>query len=181
MDAKYIPQYQLESLLGDPERGVEIRRLMLARDSKCKAILTNLPYTNYDYKLVMGACCENVIGYMPIPLGVAGPLLLDSKRYHIPMATTEGCLIASTNRGCRALMLSGGVRSAVVGDGMTRAPCVKFPNAMRAAAAMKWIQRDENFALIKDIFDSTSRFAGLTSNIDPLTPLNPPSNSVDNP
>ena len=161
VDRKIISPYKLESILGDPERGVRIRRLILSREANCGSILNNLPYTNYDYKVVLGACCENVIGYMPIPLGIAGPLLLDGKKYQIPMATTEGCLIASTNRGCRALTLCGGVSSSVVGDEMTRGPVVRFPTAMRAANAMNWLQQEENFSIIKETFDSTSRFARL--------------------
>ena len=161
VDRKYIANYKLESVLSNPERGVRIRRLLLSRDTQCSSVLSGVPYTNYNYSMVMGACCENVIGYMPVPLGVAGPLLLDGSEFRVPMATTEGCLIASTNRGCRALQLSGGVRSSVVGDGMTRGPVVRFPSSTRAAEAMNWLQIEKNFILMKEIFDSTSRFARL--------------------
>ena len=108
----------------------------------------------------MGACCENVIGYIPIPVGVAGPLKLDEELFQVPMATTEGCLIASTNRGCRALF-ENGVRSRVVSDGMSRAPVVRFPSAIRSGEAMMWLNHPDNFDLIKTSFDSTSRYARL--------------------
>ena len=102
-----------------------------------------------------------MVGYIPIPVGVAGPLLLDGKEIHVPMATTEGCLVASTNRGCRALSLSGGVRSMVYGDGMTRAPVVSLPSAIRAAEVLNWLDQPANFLMIKEAFDSSSRFARL--------------------
>ena len=102
----YIPAYKLESILGDYHRGVAaIRRQLISKELADPAVLDALPHANYDYSLVSGACCENVIGYMSLPVGVAGPLLLDGVQYHVPMATTEGTLVASTNRGCRALMV----------------------------------------------------------------------------
>ena len=65
--------------------------------------LGEIPFENYNYDKVIGSCCENIVGFIPVPLGMAGPLLIDGKFYHIPMATTEGTLVASTNRGCSAL------------------------------------------------------------------------------
>ncbi|KAI1301191.1 3-hydroxy-3-methylglutaryl-coenzyme A reductase [Halotydeus destructor] len=159
--SKRLQAYRLESALEDPTRGVKIRRLLLEKTVPLGKHLYNLPYLHYDYSLVMGACCENVVGYMPIPVGIAGPLLLNGREFHVPMATTEGCLVASTNRGCRALTMSGGVKSSIVGDGMTRGPVIRFPTAMRAAEVLIWLEREENFEIIKAAFDSTSRFARL--------------------
>ena len=56
---------------------------------------------DYDYSRVMGACCENVIGYMPLPLGIAGPLKIDGIMYPISMATVEGTLVGSALRDQR--------------------------------------------------------------------------------
>lgn len=158
---KYIPSYQLEKAVGDAERGVGIRRSLLGEAAHFTDELYDLPYQNYDYTKVLGSCCENVIGYVPVPVGIAGPLLIDGQLYHIPMATTEGCLVASTNRGSRALM-SCGVTSRVVADGMTRGPVVRFPNIVRASEAMTWMQDTKNFEEMKRNFDATSRFARLT-------------------
>lgn len=161
VNAKHIPSYKLESMMETPERGVAIRRQMLAHKLPQSSALQTLPYKNYNYSLVMGACCENVIGYMPIPVGVAGPLILDHKEYQVPMATTEGCLVASTNRGCRAIMLGGGARSRILADGMTRGPVVRLPSACEAAEVKSWLDSTEGFKVVKDTFDSTSRFARL--------------------
>lgn len=99
VETKHIPSYNLERIVKNPERGVLIRRKILEKSIADKSTLKGLPYQNYNYNKVMGACCENVIGYVPVPVGIAGPLLLDGVKYFVPMATTEGCLIASTNRG----------------------------------------------------------------------------------
>lgn len=105
VNAKHVPIYKLESYFKDATRAVQIRRRII--EAKLPgAKLTDLPYENYNYSKIIGSCCENVIGYVPIPLGVAGPLLIDGKYYHIPMATTEGTLVASTNRGCTALSVN---------------------------------------------------------------------------
>lgn len=113
---KYIQPYQLEKAVGDMERGVGIRRTILGNAGRFVDDLDDLPYRNYDYSKVLGSCCENVVGYVPVPVGVAGPLLVDGELVYVPMATTEGCLVASTNRGSRALK-GCGVTSRIVADG----------------------------------------------------------------
>jgi len=157
-----IAAYALEKVLGDLERAVFIRRALISRASSTQTLEhSDVPMAHYDYSRVLGACCENVIGYMPIPLGIAGPLKIDGQLYPIPMATAEGTLVASTSRGCKALNAGGGVTTVVTNDGMTRGPAIDFPSITVAAAAKKWIESDDGYNVLKEAFESTSRFAKL--------------------
>ncbi|KAF2368953.1 Hydroxymethylglutaryl-CoA reductase eukaryotic/archaeal type [Trinorchestia longiramus] len=160
---KQLAGYKLESALQDNLRGVRVRRLVMAPLTANSVAFESLPYLNYDYNKVMGVCCESVVGYIPVPVGVAGPLSINGQSLLIPLATTEGCLVASTNRGCRALQLSeeGGVRSHVLQNGMTRAPVVMLPSLKRAAELYHWLHKKPNQALLKEAFDSTSSYARM--------------------
>ena len=172
-----IPGYAIEKTLEDPElmtrlasftRAVKVRRAVVARTSSTRETSGSLensktPYRHYNYELVHGACCENVIGILPLPLGVAGPLNIDGQNYFLPMATTEGVLVASTSRGCKAINAAGGAVTVVTGDGMTRGPCIGFPTLTRAGLAKVWLDSEAGQKTMKEAFDSTSRFARLQS------------------
>ncbi|KAI3418091.1 uncharacterized protein J3R85_013953 [Psidium guajava] len=156
-----IPSYSLESKLGDCRRAAFIRREALQRTTGRS--LTGLPLEGFDYESILGQCCEMPVGYVQIPVGVAGPLLLDGFEYYVPMATTEGCLVASTNRGCKAIYASGGARSVLLRDGMTRAPVVRFGDVKRASELKFFLEDPINFDTLALVFNRSSRFARLQS------------------
>lgn len=151
--------FNLEKDLNDLERAVRVRRLVV--EAKTGRQIPDLPFENYRYDQVAGVCCENVVGYVPIPVGVAGPLTIDGKEFFLPMATTEGALVASTARGCRALNLSGGVNTEIVADGMSRAPVLHCPSIKIANQIKQFTET--HLALFQQSFNSTSRFARLQS------------------
>jgi hydroxymethylglutaryl-CoA reductase (NADPH) len=76
------------------------------------------------------------------------------------MATAEGTLVVSTSRGCNALN-AGGVTTVLTQDAMTRGPAIEFPNITSAAQAKLWIDSPAGSSILRDAFDSTSRFARL--------------------
>ncbi|KNE63166.1 hydroxymethylglutaryl-CoA reductase (NADPH) [Allomyces macrogynus ATCC 38327] len=159
-----VPFHALEVKLNkDFERAVRVRRL--AADQivpRAKSLAESaLPMASYRYDQVLGACCENVVGYVPLPVGLAGPYQVDGELVYIPMATTEGCLVASASRGCKAITVSGGAETELVRDGMTRGPCLEFPDMKEAATCRRFCESTDGFAELKAAFDATSRFARL--------------------
>ncbi|XP_051118276.1 3-hydroxy-3-methylglutaryl coenzyme A reductase 1-like [Andrographis paniculata] len=154
-----IPSYSLESRLGDCLRAAKIRREAVQRLSGRS--IEGLPFEGFDYESILGQCCEMPVGYVQLPVGIAGPLLLNGREYSVPMATTEGCLVASTNRGCKAIAASGGATCVILRDGMTRAPVVRFPSAKRAAELKSYLEDPLNLDTLSVVFNKSSRFARL--------------------
>ena len=94
-------------------------------------------------------------------MGSAGPLVIDGNAVNIPLATTEGALVASTNRGCKAVTMSGGVTTALLAKGMTRGPFIKLPSLSRSVQVRDWI--DRNYTHVKQVFEATSNHIRLIS------------------
>ena len=110
---------------------------------------------------MFGANCEIVVERIPLPVGMVGPLTLNDESVYIPMATTEGCLVASTNRGSKAISQGSGVSAMVLRDGITRTPCIQMESAEKAAELKLWCEQIHNFDLLKQAFESTDGFGNL--------------------
>src|SRR3954447_21209858 len=107
---------------------------------------------------------ENFVGAAQVPLGVAGPLLINREHaqgeFFVPMATTEGTLIASYNRGMRLLTECGGVKTTVVEDHMQRAPVFIFDDALQAREFGAWV--DAHTEQIRGEAESTTSTGKLS-------------------
>ncbi|KAJ5471481.1 3-hydroxy-3-methylglutaryl-coenzyme A reductase [Penicillium desertorum] len=156
----------LEKLAKSPLQAVIIRRAFVRalcrKDDLPDTFIEDLPFLNYDYEKVLGNCCENVIGYMPIPIGFAGHILIDGHEFLVPMATTEGALVAGVARGFKALNLSGGTTTVVSADAMTRAPCLRFSCLSAAHKAKIWMESHDGKSILKEAFSKTSKHCVLT-------------------
>jgi len=126
------------------------------------ATLTHTPQYSFDPHETRGNC-EQFIGVAQIPIGLAGPLRINGEHaqgeFLIPLATTEGTLVASYNRGMKLLNLCGGVTCTVVADAMQRAPVFVFANARDAREFARWVQ--DHHADIAAQAEATSNIARL--------------------
>jgi hydroxymethylglutaryl-CoA reductase (NADPH) len=94
---------------------------------------------------------ENFIGTVQMPLGLAGPLRMAGEHaqgdFYVPLATTEGTLVASYSRGMCVISECGGVRATVVKHSMQRAPVFLFETALEARDFGQWL--NDEFEAIK--------------------------------
>jgi len=112
--------------------------------------------------------CENFCGVAQVPIGFAGPLEIHGEYVDgdvlIPLATSEGTLVASYNRGMKVLKLCGGVKATVMADAMQRAPVFVFRDARACRDFVNWVQANVNDIRVQA--ESTSSVAKLQY-IDP--------------
>lgn len=129
--------------------------------------LAHINHYSFDAHVAKGNC-ENFIGVAQVPMGLAGPIHIDGEHaqgdFLVPMATAEGTLIASHNRGIKILNLAGGVKTTVVADAMQRAPVFVFEDARRGRDFVAWVAA--NLDPIRDQAEATSSVAKLVD-IDP--------------
>jgi hydroxymethylglutaryl-CoA reductase (NADPH) len=150
----------------DPEndwsREVVEKRVRFA-EASAGVTLRHLPHYAFDPAGTRGNI-ESFVGVAQVPVGLAGPLHVLGEHargeFLIPLATTEGTLVASYNRGIKVLNLAGGVTCTVTGDGMQRAPVFVFRSAREARAFRDWIP--ENMETIRRVAEETSSVARLT-------------------
>lgn len=111
----------------------------------------------------MSGNIESIFGVAQIPIGIAGPLLVNGEHakgeFYVPMATVEGTMLASYNRGMKVIREAGGVTTTVVGEAMQRAPCFVFRDARDARDFERWLI--ENFTAIKAVAESTTSVGKL--------------------
>ena len=156
--------YELESH-ADHETATTARRRVVEEATAASLDVTGA--YGFDAELAESNI-ENMIGAVQVPMGVAGPLPVDggsaSGEYFLPLATTEGALVASVNRGCAVVRKAGGASARVLDAGMTRAPVFHVADVAAAERVVAWVE--ENEADLADAAEATTSHGELLG-IDP--------------
>jgi hydroxymethylglutaryl-CoA reductase (NADPH) len=138
-------------------------------EERCDASLDHVSSYSFDPASVSGNI-EQFIGVAQVPIGLAGPLLVNGEHargeFYVPLATAEGTLVASYNRGMRLLHEAGGVTTTIMDDRMQRAPVFLFASAREAREFCAWV--DENLGDIREAAEATTR-SGRLKNIERYT------------
>src|SRR3954462_9782988 len=131
-------------------------------EEKTGVELEHVPHYPFDPKLPAGNV-EQFVGVAQVPIGLAGPLLVNGEHasgdFYVPLATAEGTLVASYNRGMKLVREAGGVTVTVMDDAMQRAPAFVFDSARESRAFGEWLK--QNFDTIKEAAETTPRSGRL--------------------
>ncbi len=156
-----IKLHQLDQLLKNSNLATLVRRRFIER--KIGSQLPSLASTIIDFDEIVGRNIENPIGAVQVPVGIIGPLKINGEyaegEFYVPLATTEGALVASVSRGAKAITLSGGAKARILYDGMTRAPLLWTSSVEEALRLVEWVK--QNFNEIKAVAESTTRHGKL--------------------
>lgn len=137
----------------DSGKAVGVRRQAVEELTKTR--LDNIGKYSIDLGFATNRNIDNPIGITQIPLGIAGPVRVKGEyangEFYVPLATTEGALVASVNRGMRAITLSGGCTVKILHEGMTRAPLFKARNVSDAVKFRDWA--NSNFYKLKELME----------------------------
>jgi hydroxymethylglutaryl-CoA reductase (NADPH) len=145
MEELTLREVELDSLIPRlKEGGYDAERVARRREwieQKTGATLHHIGSPSFDTEVMRGNV-ENAIGVAQIPLGVAGPIEIHGVNarglFYVPMATSEGALIRSYERGMVALTRAGGVQTAVLEDENQTAPTFFFDQVQTAADFCQW-------------------------------------------
>ncbi|SNQ62597.1 hydroxymethylglutaryl-CoA reductase (NADPH) [Candidatus Methanoperedens nitratireducens] len=147
----------------DAGAAIELRRTAVSEITGTE--LKHISNFSFDAEDVTKHNIENMIGAVQVPLGVAGPLQVKGEyangNYYIPLATTEGALVASADRGCSVISASGGANVRIFGDVMTRAPVFRAKDVIGAKNLVEWVSG--HFQRLKERAEGTTRFGELLS------------------
>jgi hydroxymethylglutaryl-CoA reductase (NADPH) len=106
---------------------------------------------------------ENMVGAAQVPMGVVGPVPVDGEAAsgdeYLPLATTEGALVASVNRGCAAIRAAGGATARVLKNAMTRAPVFRVRDVGEASEVASWVRA--NVPALRDAAEATTSHGEL--------------------
>ncbi len=106
---------------------------------------------------------ENMIGGAQLPMGIVGPIPVDgtadAETTYLPLATTEGALLASINRGCATMRAAGGASARVLKNAMTRAPVFRTGDVVGASETVSWIRANES--RLAEVAESTTSHGEL--------------------
>jgi hydroxymethylglutaryl-CoA reductase (NADPH) len=162
-----IKLHQIEKYTENVDMAIDIRRKFVETVSNTK--LHHISNYSLSMEDALKRNIENPIGTVQIPLGIAGPLEVHGNHaegdYYVPMATSEGALVASVNRGCSVIKEAGGVTARIIDDKMTRAPVIKTKSISEALKIKEWML--EHFMDLKSAAESTTRHGKLVK-IDPV-------------